>query len=73
MDTEAIANEIVQIRNRLDEIPHREGPADTDVDDERRELEDRLRFLQGKLSSDRGDAPQDEPAAPATVHYVPPA
>lgn len=75
MDTEAIASEIVSIRNRIDEIGTQvEGDADTDVDDERRQLEERLRFLQEQLADGPTDsAEQDEPGGPGTVHYVPPA
>lgn len=71
MDTEAIAREIVTIRNRLDELDSRvEGASGTDVDDERTRLEQRLLFLQGQLS---GDVGLDEPGDTETVHYVPPA
>lgn len=74
MDTEAIAGEIVRIRNRLDEIDKQvEGASDVDVDDERRRLGERLRFLQGKLSADGAGGEQDEPAGPGSVQYLPPA
>lgn len=76
MDTEAIAREIVTIKNRLQELDSQvEGADGTDVDDERKELVDRMRHLQDQLSTHgAGDhAKQDDPAAPDDVHYVPPA
>lgn len=76
MDTESIAREIVTVKNRLQELDSRvEGSGDTDVDDERKDLVDRLRHLQDLLSTHgAGDhVKQDEPASPDEVHYVPPA
>lgn len=76
MDTEEIAHEIVTIRNRLDEIGSQlEGAAGTDIDDERKQLEERLRFLKGRVSEEGTDnvVEQDKPARPETVHYLPPA
>lgn len=71
IDTEAIASEIVSIRGRLEEMDREMEGAST-ADDERRQLEERLRFLQGELSSKGDHAPHDDPGADA-VHYVPPA
>lgn len=76
METESIAREIVTIKNRLQELDSRvEGSGGTDVDDERKDLVDRLRHLQDLLSTHgAGDhVKQDEPASPDEVHYVPPA
>lgn len=76
MDTESIAREIVTVKNRLQELDSRvEGSGGTDVDDERKDLVDRLRHLQDLLSTHgAGDhVKQDEPASPDEVHYVPPA
>jgi len=50
MDTEAIALEIVTIRNRLAELDDDVEATDTDVDDERKQLHDRMRRLQDQLS-----------------------
>lgn len=72
MDTEALAKEIVRIKNRLQEIEDQQG--DTEVE-ERKSLEQRLRSLQGQLSAgtkDRSDDP-DEPAGRRNIHYLPPA
>lgn len=57
MDTEAIASEIVYLKNRLAELDV-EGAAGTDVDDERKELHDRMRVLQDTLA---GNGSADEP------------
>lgn len=76
MDTESIAREIVTIKNRLHELDSQvEGADGTDVDDERKELVDRMRHLQDLLATHgAGDhVKQDEPASPDDVHYVPPA
>ena len=71
MDTEAIASEIVAIRNRLQEIEQSDA---TGLEEERVRLAERLRFLQGRLSG-RGSekADQDDPAEPGDVQYLPPA
>lgn len=71
MDAEAIAGEIVAIRNRLEEI---EQSDETDAEEERARLAERLGFLQSRLSG-RGseNADQDEPAEPGDVQYLPPA
>ena len=76
MDTEAIAKEIVRIKNRLGELEEQVGGAgDTDVDDERKELRDRMRHLQDRLSTPGTGkhVDQDDPGTPENVHYVPPA
>lgn len=71
MDTEAIASEIVAIRNRLEEI---EQSDESDVEEERARLAERLGFLQSRLSGRGSDnADQDEPAEPGDVQYLPPA
>ncbi len=71
MDTEAIANEIVAIRNRLEEI---EQSDETDADEERARLAERLAFLRSRISGgDSEKADQDDPAEPGDVHYLPPA
>lgn len=70
MDTETIAKEIVEIRNRLDEL---EGQHEESYTQEQSELRDRLRHLQNMLSGKVRDAPQDSPAEPDSVHYHPPA
>jgi hypothetical protein len=76
MDTETIAKEIVRIKNRLGELEEQvEGAGDTDVDDERKELRNRMRHLQDQLAT-RGTGKhvdQDDPGSPENVHYVPPA
>lgn len=70
MDTEAIASEIVRIRNRLDEMDAQtEDASGTDVDEERSRLEKRLLLLQDRLSA-HGTG---EPDMPDNVQYVPPA
>ena len=74
MDTEAIASEIVSIRSRLREIEDQvEGSVETDADDERTELLDRMRHLQSVLSGHGAGGDQDVPGQPDTVQYVPPA
>lgn len=71
MDTEAIASEIVAIRRRLEEI---EQGDETDVEEERTRLAERLGYLQSRLSSRSSEkADQDEPAEPGDVQYLPPA
>lgn len=71
MDTEAIASEIVAIRNRLEEI---EQSDETEAEDERARLAERLGFLQSRLSGRKSEkADQDEPAEPGDVQYLPPA
>lgn len=73
MDTEAITKEIIKIRNRLEEIDEQVEDA-SGAGDERDRLEERLRFLQDQLSAVGTNeiVDQDEPAAPKTVHYLPP-
>lgn len=76
MDTESIAREIVTIKNRLQELDSQvEGADDTDVDDEREELGDRMRHLQDLFSTHgSGDhVKQDEPGSPDDNQYVRPA
>lgn len=75
MDTEEIATEIVRIRRRLAELNDQvEGHNDTDSDDERAQLHDRLRHLQDVMSGHAaGNEENDSPARPDSVHYVPPA
>jgi hypothetical protein len=76
VDTESIAREIVTIKNRLQELDeHVEGASDTDVDDERKTLVDRMRHLQDQLSAhgagERGK--HDTPASPKDLQNVRPA
>jgi len=74
MDTEAIAEEIVGIRNRLDEMSDQvEGSAGVDADDERIRLEERLLFLQDQLSAHGTDDAVDQPGGSDTLRFVPPA
>lgn len=55
MDTEAIAIEIVKIRNRLAELDGSvEGNTGTDPDDEKKQLYDRMRQLQDQLAPSSG-------------------
>jgi hypothetical protein len=73
VDTEAIAKEIVRIKNRLLEIEDQQG--DTEVEEERKGLEQGLRSLQAQLSAGtkgRSDDP-DEPAGRRNIQYLPPA
>lgn len=71
MDTKAIAEEIVEIRQRLDTI---DSQHDESYTKEQSELRDRLRHLQNMLSGKVvSNAPQDSPAEPDSVHYHPPA
>lgn len=73
MNTEAIASEIVDIRNRLAEIDRRlEGGSDADVDDERTRLEDRMRHLQDELTAKGSLDERRRQTQADTVHYVPP-
>jgi len=71
MDTEAIATEIVMIRQRLAEID-----ADPEVaagtDDERKRLHDRMRLLQDQLSGSGSAGAQDSPSELDSVQYIPP-
>jgi len=62
VDTEAIASEIVSLKNRISELD--EGSVE-----ERDQLLDRLRSLQDRLS-DR--SPEDHDPAGAAVQYVKP-
>jgi len=73
VDTEAITSEIVRLRRRLAELEDLEGAADTDVDDERATLHERMRELQDLLSGPGPSGSQDRPAKPDTYRYVPPA
>ena len=57
VDTEAIASEIVYLKNRLAELDTR-GAAGADVEDEKRELHERMRVLQDSLS---GNGTSTEP------------
>jgi hypothetical protein len=73
MDSEAITLEIVRIRNRLDELDQGlEGGSGTDVDDERQELEERLRHLRGLMSRQGSDESRNNSVA-EEVRYIPPA
>jgi 50S ribosomal subunit-associated GTPase HflX len=73
MDTEAVATEIVMIRQRLSEIDADvEGAGETDTDDEKKRLHDRMRQLQDQLSGSGAAGRQDSPSEPDTVQYVPP-
>ena len=76
MDTESIAREIVTIKNRLQELDEQvEGASDTDIDDERKTLVDRMRHLQDQLSGHGAGehGKQDAPAEPQGANYVKPA
>lgn len=74
MDTEAIASEIVSIRNRLQEIAQDDELEISEAEEERARLAERLRFLQGRLSDGASEtAEQDQPAEPDDVQYLPPA
>lgn len=57
MDTEAIALEIIELKNRIAALDV-EGASGTDVDDEKHELHERMRILQDQLS---GRGIEDEP------------
>lgn len=71
MDTEAIVSEIVAIRKRLEEI---EQSGETEAEEERVRLAERLGFLQSRLSGRSSEkADQDEPAEPDDIQYLPPA
>lgn len=70
LDTEAIASEIVSIRNRLETLDDQLEKGEADVAEQQARLVDRLRHLQGQLAS---DDPTDDPANPRNVHYLPPA
>jgi len=73
MDTEAVATEIVMIRQRLAEIDADvEGAGETDTDDEKNRLYDRMRQLQDQLSGSGAPGRQDASPEPDTVQYVPP-
>lgn len=71
MDTKSIASEIVELKNRLEEIERQSDVAD----EERKRLQDRRRHLQDQLSTHGAGkrVAQDEPAHLDDVHYVPPA
>lgn len=76
MDTESIALEIVTIKNRIRELDeHVEGAGDTDIDDERKTLSDRLHHLQDQLSGHGAGehGKNDDPASPGNVENVRPA
>jgi hypothetical protein len=76
VDTESIAREIVQIKNRLQELDeHVEGSSETDIDDERKTLVDRMRHLQDQLSGHGAaeNGKHDAPASPQGANYVKPA
>jgi len=73
MDTEAVATEIVMIRQRLAEFDtDPEGGTGTDSDDEKKRLHDRMRQLQDQLSGSGTPGAQDSPSEIDTVQYVPP-
>jgi hypothetical protein len=74
VDTESIAREIVTIKNRLQELDeHVEGASDTDIDDERKTLLDRMRHLQDQLSGHGAGehGKHDAPASSDEVHVKP--
>jgi hypothetical protein len=72
MDAEAIASEIVRIRTRLDEIDEQmEGASGADVDDEKKQLEERLRDLRGLMSRQGSDEKEHKSVA-EEVRYIPP-
>jgi hypothetical protein len=70
MDTEAIASEIVELKNRIAEL---DDDVEADRTDERVELHDRMRELQDRLAA-KGDG---NDAVPGTqrdeVQYIAPA
>lgn len=73
MDTEAVATEIVTIRQRLAEIdadPERAGAPG--ADEEKKLLHDRMRQLQDQLSGSGPAGRRDLPNEPDTVQYIPP-
>jgi hypothetical protein len=73
MDTEAIAREIVAIRQRLDALDATETDiAETEVDAERKELHERMRILQDQLS-DGGSEPERRHTPADEVQHIPPA
>lgn len=76
MDTESVAREIVNIKNRLQELDqHVEGATDTDIDDERKTLVDRMRHLQDQLSAHGAGehGKHDTPVSPTDLQNVRPA
>lgn len=64
MDTEAIASEIVTLKNRIAELD--EGSVE-----ERQKLHERLRSLQDRLS-DRTPVDRGPGSGPNEVQYIPP-
>jgi hypothetical protein len=71
VDTEAIASEIVYLKNRLAELDT-EGAEGTDVDDEKKELHERMRILQDSLSGNGSVEPKTHTQADE-VHFINPA
>ena len=71
MDTESIASEIVYLRNRIRELDEQlEGRSDTDPDDERKQLEDRMHELQDRLAGNGNGSGAEK--AESQVQYIPP-
>jgi hypothetical protein len=63
----------VQIRNRLAEMDDQvEGVGDTDMEDEKADLRERLLILQDQLATGGPRGSEDSPSQPDTVQYVPP-
>lgn len=73
MDTEAITREIVRIRTRLEEMDNQADEASgPDIDDEKQQLEERLRDLRGMMSRQGSDEKHHASVA-EEVRYIPPA
>ena len=72
MDTEAIASEIVYLKNRLAELDA-EGAAGTDVDDEKKELHERMRILQDTLSGNGSSVEPKTRTQADEVQFINPA
>lgn len=74
MDTEAIATEIVRLRNRLEELAGNvEGAGETDLDDERNRIHERMRELQDQLSAPASGESRSDRDNGESIQYVPPA
>ena len=71
MDTEAIASEIVSIRQRLDALDAAgTDTAETDVDSMREGLHERMRILQDQLS-DGGSEPEKRRTQADEAQHIP--
>lgn len=70
MDTEAIASEIVELKNRIAEI---DNDVEADRTEERKELHDRMLQLQDRLAA-KGDGNETIPGTQTDeVQYIAPA